>query len=133
MDDAAVRRLFADLWTGSPPDKEAGAWLVAIAAPVRTWLLRKWPPGEDLEVTAGGCLQAAKATVHTHPVAFTTKFPLQGPKPSTSGGSTGKGDWGASVRCKVPNYVLSIDAIWKVLPNPQKPDMEQVAGAGWQR
>ncbi|MBD0275534.1 MAG: hypothetical protein ICV73_26835, partial [Acetobacteraceae bacterium] len=116
VDDAAVRRLFAGLWNGSPRDKEAGAWLIWVVAPTPGWTLVKWPPGKDLEVSTPRCLPSAKAMVHTHPVDFTTKHPAQGPQPSTWGGSTGKGDWGAAVQCRVPNYVLSANAIWKVLP-----------------
>lgn len=133
VDDPAVRRLFADLWKGSPSAKEAGAWLIVITVPAPAWYLKKWPPGEDLEVSASRCLQGAKAMVHTHPVDFTKKYPLQGAKPSTWGGNTGKGDWGAAIRCGIPNYVPSVGAVWKVLPNADSPVMEQVAGSGWDR
>jgi hypothetical protein len=132
VDDDAVRRLFAALWDGSPNDREVGAWLVWVTAPPG-WTLIKWPLGKDLEVSASGCMASAKAMVHTHPVVFTNKYPLQGPLPSVKGGNTGRGDWGAALRCQKPNYVLSVSAIWKVLPNPQKPEMEQVAGPNWQR
>jgi hypothetical protein len=67
------------------------------------------------------------------PGQFATKYPLQGAEPSTSGGGTGKGCWGAAGRWGVPNHVRSVSAIWKVLPNPDNPEKRQVAGAGWER
>ena len=133
VDDPAVRRLFADLWKSSPADKEVGAWVILVTAPSPSWTLVKWPPGADLEVAASRCMRSAKAIVHIHPVNFTAKYPLQGAEPSTSGGSTGKGNWGAAVRCGVPKYVLSVSAVWKVQPNPDRADKKQVAAAGWER
>src|SRR4051812_46098371 len=106
-----VLQLFRQLWKESPSDREVGAWVLRVTQPKEDWVLIRWPPGGALHVSTPGILKPATAAVHTHPVAFTSKF--QGAeKPSTSGGNTGKGDWGAAVQINKPIYVLSVHAIW---------------------
>jgi len=51
------------------------------------------------------------------------------PKPSTSGGNTGRGDQGTADMIGLPVYVVTRDAIWKAVPGGKDP--VQVAGSDW--
>src|SRR6266404_8016517 len=62
------------------------------------------------------------ADAHTHPNGMD-------PKPSTSGGNTGKGDQGTADMIGLPVYVVTRDAIWKAVPGGKDP--VQVGGSGW--
>jgi hypothetical protein len=134
VDDPAVRRELAAMWNDAPHDREVGAWLIRVTSPQPGWKLVKWARGKELEAsTPSPAPQAAQAIVHTHPPFFTAKYPVEGPKPSHTGGNTGKGDWGAALQKRLPNYVLSATAIWRVLPDPRGFDPRQVAGVNWQQ
>jgi hypothetical protein len=56
------------------------------------------------------------------------KAPLS-PEPSIDGGNTGKGDWGVAIQTNRPVYVLSIFAIWKILPVASHPVKIPVANS----
>src|SRR6266478_4947825 len=62
------------------------------------------------------------ADAHIHPNAMN-------PKPSTSGGHTGRGDQGTADMMGLPVYVVTRDAIWKAVPGGKDP--VQVAGSDW--
>jgi len=99
------------MFRSSPRDGERGAWIIRGSTrdtTKPTYLLVGEKNSNNSSVSFDGCLSAAVAQVHTHP---STKSP----KPSGSIREN-EGDWAVALKCKVPVYVLSVDAIWKVLP-----------------
>jgi hypothetical protein len=132
VQNAPLMKQFRQLWADSPKNAELAAWVVKITAPTTGYLLSRWRGGgpDSAGVSLASMPTAAVAIVHTHPVDLTSKY--QGAeKPSTRGGN-GRGDWGAAIQVGKPVYVLSADAIWMVMPNPDYCVQFQVAGPKWQ-
>jgi hypothetical protein len=118
-DAPGVKELFKELWAKSPLDAEGAAWLLRITQPW-SYRLIGFKRGEASHVNIGKAPPGVVAQLHTHP----TKLD---PKPSTRDNDGGKGDWGAAVKLGLPVYVLSIWAIWKVMPNEKEATIVQVA------
>jgi len=111
---------FLELWKMAPsPKGEAAAWIVRITVPELTYKLINRKTNADSHVNLGNCHPSAIAQVHTH-------YHGLDPKPSTWGDQD-KHDWYTATRCKVPVYVLSSFAIWKVLPGGKTPTLIKVA------
>jgi YD repeat-containing protein len=89
-----------------------------------------WPSSSTVAQASwkGPVPAGAIAQAHTHP-EITSKTSSTGPKPSTSGGNTGRGDHGTADKLGMPVYVVTRNAIWKAVPNAKDP--VQVAGKDW--
>ena len=118
-DAPGVKALFKELWKKSPLDAEGAAWLLRITQPP-SYRLIGYKRGGASHVNIGTAPPGVVAQLHTHP----TKLD---PRPSTRDSDGGKGDWGAAVKLRLPVYVLSIWAIWKVMPNEKEATIVQVA------
>ena len=127
--DPLIQKLFRKLWEKSIADKEIAAWIYRNALQPYYDMT---PPriGGDSHANPGVMPPNAILQVHTHPRTF--RGPLNSalsPEPSTEGGSTGQGDWGVAKAKGKPVYVLSVFAIWKILPDSSGPVKIQVAGS----
>jgi hypothetical protein len=114
-----VKALFKELWNKAPVDTEVAAWLLRITQPP-SYRLTGFKQGGASHVNIGKAPPGVVAQLHTHP----TKLD---PRPSTRDSDGGKGDWGAAVKLGLPVYVISIWAIWKVMPNEKDATIVQVA------
>jgi hypothetical protein len=123
-----IQDLFKKLWAKSIADKEIAAWIYQNKLPP---LFDMTPPriGGDSHAKVGVMPPNAVLQVHTHPQTYKGPFnSALSAEPSIDGGSTGRGDWGVAIASGRPVYVLSVLAIWKILPDPSKPRKVQVAG-----
>jgi RHS repeat-associated protein len=81
-----------------------------------------WSAESGKETWQGRRPSGSIAIAHTHPNALS-------PKPSTTGGNTGRGDQGTADAQGLPVYVVTREAIWKAVPNQKDPS--QVAEGNW--
>jgi hypothetical protein len=89
-----------------------------------------WPwSAESKKETWNGPLPVGTvANAHTHPDRSISESKAS-PKPSTTGGNTGRGDQGTADKIGLPVYVVTGQAIWKAVPKAKDP--VQVAGSDW--
>jgi len=102
--------------------KWRATWIVRITQPEPHYKLIDQKDSSTSSVGYSACNGKAVAQVHTHPV----NGGKGNPKPSGRV-SDKEGDWVFATKCNVPVYVLSVDAIWKVLPGGNEPVFVQVA------
>ena len=83
-----------------------------------------WPWSAEVgkETWKGPLPVGTVAIAHTHP-------DKSSPKPSTTGGNTGRGDQGTADKIGLPVYVVTRNAIWKAVPNAKDP--VQAKGKDW--
>jgi hypothetical protein len=118
--DCDAMRQFRELWARSTRDRESAAWIIRVTAPRVGYKLIRWQSGGSTHAAWSGSAPSGLAgQVHTHPMGLD-------PKPSTSDSRGGQGDWGVAIKTKQPVYVLSIWAIWKVMPDATKADRIQL-------
>lgn len=81
-----------------------------------------WSAEAGKESWKGPAPAGSVAIAHTHPDRMS-------PKPSTTGGITGRGDQGTADAIDLPVYVVTRNAVWKAVPDTKSP--VQVVGANW--
>ena len=121
-----------DLWNAADTGYEIGAWITLGSCSDDTAdevpgncraVLSEFRKGKSTEISYPLSRPAnAIGQVHTHPFL---PYRLD-PKPSHSGGKSGKGDWGCALSWAMPVYVISDSAIWRVDPDVEKPKYTQV-------
>jgi hypothetical protein len=119
INTTGMKELFLKVWNHPRTGHEAAAWLLWVTAPP-AYQLNRLKEGEEDYVDIGMPPHATVAQVHTHHQKLS-------PLPSTKGKNHGRGDWDAAVKSGVPVYVLSMWAIWKIMPNNDQALIVQVA------
>jgi RHS repeat-associated protein len=103
------------------PNTERSMWITQNEGKYGTvqW---PWSAENKTESWKGPIPTGTVANAHTHPNSAS-------PKPSTTGGNTGKGDHGTADKIRLPVYTVTRDAIWKAVPGTKEPT--QVVGKDW--
>jgi hypothetical protein len=121
IEDPTTMEEFKKLWDATLVDREGAGWMIRITSPAPRFKVVPWRMGESSHADySGSPPHGTVCQVHTHPMKLD-------PKPSTSSPKGGKGDWGVAIRTNKPVYVLSVFAIWKVLPDASEPRFVKVA------
>lgn len=111
-------------WLLNRDDKtEKAAWIVQKDDGKQEGVRWPWSAEAGQESWKGDRPKGYVAIAHTHP-------PTASPRPSTTGGNTGRGDQGTADTVKVPVYVITRNAIWKAVPGAKKPQAV-VEGDWW--